>query len=144
MKKILAILIIIVCSSNMIIANETIKPKIDTLAYLKSIVANKANYVGRPFSALLNDLQIQIKFFSPFEGKSQDKSKETSTKFGFYFPQSADENYLTYPCLRIAWSPYLNADMSGGLYTKYDGGGWQQEVIDFYSSAIITDIKVVE
>jgi hypothetical protein len=144
MKKIIAILMIVLCSGNMAFAAGTIKPKTDTLAYLKSIVANKANYVGRPFSTLLNDLQIQIKFFSPFEGKSQDKSKETSTKFGFYFPQSADEIYLTYPCLRIAWSPYLNADISGGLYTKYDGGGWQQEVIDFYSSAIIADIKVVE
>jgi hypothetical protein len=144
MKKILAILIIIVCSSNMVIANETNKPKIDTLAYLKSIVANKANYVGRPFSALLNDLQIQIRFFSPFGGIFQDKSKETSTMFSFYFPQSADEMYLTFPCLRIAWSPYLNADISDGLYKKYNGGGWQQEVIGFYSSAIIADIIVIE
>ena len=144
MKKILAIQIIIVCSSNMLIANETIKPKIDTLAYLKSIVSNKANYVGRPFSTLLTDLQIQIKFFSPFAGKSQDKSKETSATFSFYFPQSVDEIYLTYPCISITWSPYLNADISRGLYKKYNGGGWQQEVIDFYSSAIIADIEVVE
>jgi hypothetical protein len=144
MKKIIAILIIVFCSSNMAIATETIKPKIDTLAYLKSIVTNKANYVGRPFSALLNDLQIQIKYFCPIGGLSQDKSKETHSMFSFYFPQSADEIYLTYPCIRITWSPYLNADISGGLFKKYDGGGWQQEVIDFYSSAIIEDIIVIE
>jgi hypothetical protein len=144
MKKIIAILIIILCSGNMAFAAGTIKPKTDTLAYLKSIVANKANYVGRPFSALLTDLQIQIKYFCPIGGLSQDKSKETHSMFSFYFPQSVEEIYLSYPYLSITWSPYLNADISHGLYKKYDGGGWQQEVIDFYSSAIIADIIVIE
>ena len=28
----------------------------DTLAYLQTIVDNKSNYIGQPFSALMNDL----------------------------------------------------------------------------------------
>jgi hypothetical protein len=111
---------------------------------LQSIVTNKANYIGKPFSTLLNNLQIQIKHFSPIANISYDKSKETATFFSFYFPQSANEIYLTYPCLRISWEPYLNATNSSYLFSKYDGGGWTQEVIDFYKNAIIKDIDIFE
>ena len=75
----------------------------DTLSYLQSIVANKAQFTGQPFSVLLDSLKIQIKFFSPFGAIPHDKNKETSTSFAFYFPQTEDEMYLTYPKLRISW-----------------------------------------
>jgi len=69
----------------------------DTLAYLQSIVANKAQYIGHSFHELADTMQIQIKFFSPFVAIHYDNNKETSTSFGFYFPQTEEEIYLTYP-----------------------------------------------
>ncbi len=114
----------------------------DTLAYLQSIVLNKANYIGQPFSVLQNHLQIEIKFFSPFGAIPHDKYKETSTSLGFYFPETAEEVYLTYPSLEIYWRPYLNAKQSGLLYSQYNVGGWSVEVANFYANGIISDIKI--
>ncbi|HWC55198.1 MAG TPA: hypothetical protein VG676_16550 [Chitinophagaceae bacterium] len=116
----------------------------DTLTYLQTIVANKANYIGQPFSTLLDTLQIQVKFFSPFAAIHYDKNKETSTSFAFYFPQTEDEMYLTYPCLEIYWQTYLNMNQSLSLYNFNNGGGWTTAVYNFYKNAIIKDIKVRE
>ncbi len=117
----------------------------DTLAYLQTIVANKANYIGQPFSALFNNLQIQTKYFHPIRGGGHyDSNKETSTHFSFYFPQSADELYLTYPCLVIYWQTPLNANHSFSLYNTNNGGGWTTAVANFYTNGIIADIKVWE
>lgn len=116
----------------------------DTLSYLKTIVDDKANYIGKPFSVLLNNLQIQIKHFSPIADINEDKNKETATFFSFYFPQSADEIYLTYPCLRVSWQTSLNAAISRSLYKTNNGGGWTQAVVDFYKNAIIADIDIFE
>jgi hypothetical protein len=142
MKRVLIAFLFSVCLSK--VSNARIFNPPDTLTYLQSIVANKANYVGKAFSTLLSDLQIQIKYFSPVGGLAYDTSKETRTLFSFYFPQSADEIYLTYPYLRISWEPYLNANTSHYLYNKNDGGGWTQAVMDFYRNAIIKDIDIFE
>jgi hypothetical protein len=116
----------------------------DTLAYLQTIVTNKAQYIGQPFSVLQSSLQIEIKFFSPFSAKRHRINNETSTSFGFYFPQNAEEIYLTYPCLEIVWQTPLNANQSRTLYSQFNGGGWNSTVAAFYSSGIIADIKVIE
>jgi len=116
----------------------------DTLAYLQSIVANKANYIRHPFSVLLNDLQIQVKYFHPIASIHYDKNKETSTSFAFYFPQTEDDMYLTYPCLNIYWQTPLNASQSFSLYNINDGGGWTPGVANFYANGIIADIKIRE
>lgn len=115
----------------------------DTLVYLQNIVTNKSNYIGRPFSVLLNDLQIQIKFFSPFGIIPYDKTKETSTSFAFYFPNSALDHYLSYPRLRISWQPYLDNIYSNSLHDQFNGG-WVPTVISYYSNAIISDIEIRE
>lgn len=114
----------------------------DTLAYLQTIVANKSQYIGRPFHDLADTMKLQFKFFSPIAAIHYDKTKETSTSFGFYFPQTADDIYLTYPSLDIYWQLYLNADQSSALYSQYNGGGWNTAVYDCYKNAIIKDIQV--
>jgi hypothetical protein len=85
--------------------NNIIKSQVtnvpDTLGYLKTIASNKANYIGKPFSVLLKDLKIQIKFFLPFVSLPYDKTKETSTSFCFFFPLTEKIVYLIYPCLEI-------------------------------------------
>ena len=143
MKKIFFIsALLVICFANNTKAQS--QPVTDTLSYLNTIVANKASYVGKPFSVLMNDLQIQIKFFFPFADLNHDKTKETSTEFSFYFPPTAEEIYLTYPSLEITWQTNLNASQSRALYTQYRALGWSNEVATFYSSGIIADIRVVE
>ncbi len=114
----------------------------DTLAYLQNIVNNKSTYVGMPFSTLMNNLQIQIKFFSPFPSLPYDKTKETSTDFGFYLSTSNEDYYLTYPRLEIYWQTPLNANQSYIIWNNNNGGGWAANAIAFYNSAIIADIKI--
>jgi hypothetical protein len=117
----------------------------DTLAYLQTIVANKSQYIGQPFSSLLNNLQIQIKFFQPFGAIHHDKNKETSTSLAFYYPSNNDEHYLTFPKLEIYWSPYLNKNQSNIIRQNNNNKGqWNSEAILFYSTGIIADIKIRE
>ena len=141
MKKIFVILLIITVVFAKNTNAQTGVP--DTLVYLQTIVANKTNYIGQPLSTLLNNLQIQIKYFSPFPSLPYDMTKETSTQFSFYFPQNEDEIYLTYPSLRISWQPYLDAAQSDILFGN-TGGGWTTAVYDFYKNAIIADIQIRE
>lgn len=141
MKKIILIIVCFIC----IVSKSTKAQGVsDTLTYLQSFVANKAYYVGQPFSKLIDSLQIQIKYFHPRSDIVYDISKETSTRFGFFFPQVADDMYLTYPSLEIYWQPYLNANSSYILYNNNNGGSWSSGVASFYSTGIIADIKVVE
>ncbi len=143
MKKILIILFVTFSSMLMTKVKAQNYGVPDTLAYLQSIVTNKAQFIGRPFSKLQDSLKIQIKFFSPFARIHHDKTKETSTSFSFYFPQDGlDDFYLTYPSLEIYWHPYLNATQSDILWEDTNGGGWSTSVINFYANGIISDIKV--
>lgn len=140
MKKIFLILFITTLTKNL--KAQTGVP--DTLAYLQSIVVNKSQYIGQPFSVLYNNLQIQVKYFSPFSAIHYDKNKETSTSFSFYFPQNGlDDFYLTYPKLEIYWQPYLSAIQSESIWGN-SGGQWNTSAYNFYKNAIIADIKVRE
>jgi hypothetical protein len=142
MKKILIITFLILAISRTK-GNAQTTGVSDTLAYLQTIVANKAQYIGRPFSELQSNLQIEIKFFSPFSAKRHRMNKETSTSFAFYFPLNAEQIYLTYPCLEIVWQTYLDANQSRQLYTQFNGGGWNPTMSSFYSSGIIADIRLL-
>ena len=142
MKKIFFILLIITVVFAKNTNAQTGVP--DTLAYLQTIVANKANYIGQPFSTLMNNLQIQIKYFCPFANIHYDKYKETSTRMAFYFPQTPDDLYLTYPKIEIYWQPYLNASQSDILFSNTGGGQWSTAVANFYANGIIADIQIRE
>lgn len=116
----------------------------DTLVYLKTIVDNKNNFVGKPFGVLVDSLKIKIKYFSPFAAEHKAKDKETSTSFSFYYPRTADEIYLTYPHIEIFWQTPLDAIQSDFLYTKFRFVGWHPEIARFYSTAIIDDLQIIE
>ncbi len=138
MKKLILILIIIASVKN--IKAQGVP---DTLAYLQTIVANKSQYIGQPFSVLKNNLQIEIKYFFPFAAIHYDKNKETSTSFGWYIPQTADEIYLAYPLLRISWQMPLDATQSDIIRaTNNNRGQWNSEAALFYANGIIKDIQI--
>ena len=66
----------------------------DTLAYLQTIVQNKAQYIGQPFSKLMDSLQIQIKLSFPVAELPYDRFKETSTSFSFLTKCVCDQEFL--------------------------------------------------
>jgi hypothetical protein len=114
----------------------------DTLTYLQSIVTNKAQFIGQPFSKLMDSLKIKIRYFHPRRSITYNINKETSTRFAFYFPSAADDLYLTYPSLEVYWQPYLDARLSDILWENNNAGGWVSAVATFYRPGIIVDIKL--
>ena len=113
----------------------------DTLAYLKTFETNKASYIGKPFSNLLDSLQIDIRYFGPLASLTYDKSKETSTRFYFIIPEYLEDIQSGY--IQIFWEPYLNADQSSIIFDEAaDNDRWNTAAKAFYKNGIIKDIKV--
>ncbi len=140
MKKItLIILLVIVVLTHV---KQTNAQVLDTVAYIKTIIANKNQYVGKPFSVLLKDLKINIKYFSPFAGIHYDISKETSTSFWFIKPSLSRMSDFSAPRLDISWNPYLNNDNAMSLWKRVDGD-WTSESTGFYQGGIVSDIMLL-
>lgn len=117
----------------------------DTLVYLKTIEANKSQYIGQPFSILNNALHVEIKFFQPFASKPHDRFKETTTIFSFYFPNSNAEMYLTSPSLTIIWETPLDINQSFQIFgIGNNKGRWNTAALSHYSSSIIKNIVIIE
>lgn len=143
MKKVLIILFVfIIGHTNISNAQSTSVP--DTLAYLQTIVSNKTQYIGHSFSTLQNALQIQIKCFAGHNANPYDMSKETSTSFGFYFPQNADDFYLSFPRLEVVWQIPQNANQTWQIWKNNNGGFWNTAASNFYANAIIAEIRIFE
>ncbi|WP_447641021.1 MULTISPECIES: hypothetical protein [Chitinophagaceae] len=102
MKRIFIATVMLLIS---IIYNQLKAQVADTAAYLKQIVAQKSQYIGKPFSTLARDLKIQIKYFTPYADIHYDISKETGTSMRFIVPNTAEDFSL--PRIIISWTPYL-------------------------------------
>lgn len=130
---------------NVVICSGNIKAQVpDTLAYMQQVVNNKAQFVGKPFSVLMDSLKIYLKFFTPGRTEPFNKNKEVSTFFSFVFPETAEDMYLAYPMLYINWQTSLNAVQIDELYRQNDGGGWSPQVSAFFANAIVSDIRIFE
>ena len=140
-NKIFATVLLLVISFSKADAQTTSVP--DTLAYLQTIVANKAQYIGQPLSLLLNHLQIEVKEFGPIGGIHHQKDKETSTSFGFYCPIGSNDLYKLSPALRVYWNPYLNKSSSMWLFSQF-GGCWAPQVYNHYANEIVRDIDILD
>jgi hypothetical protein len=137
MKKIITIIIFSVA----IYAKGNAQTASDTLTYLQSIVINKAQYIGQPFSVLASSMPLSIKYFHPERGNIHHVSQETSTRLAFYFPQTVDDLDLTYPSIEVYWQPCVNAQESTIIWNN-NNSGWNAAAAAFYSNAIIADIKL--
>lgn len=136
MKQILLVIGVLIC---MQITYAQSVPGVDTLSYLKTVVAKKGNYIGKPFSVLMNDLRIQIRAFSPHTPLHSAKNKEVYTQFHFIIPKYAED--FKFPSLMIYWEPSLNAEISSKIYDQSEEGGlWIPDAIQFYRNAIIKNI----
>ena len=113
----------------------------DTLAYVNQIKANKSQYIGKPFSVLLADLQAGIKFFTPRSGMSAYKNKETSTGFYFIIPEYM-EDFGSYN-FEIKWATPLDRAVTDQIYGSGQyAGQWRPEPAQYYGTGIIADIVV--
>ncbi len=121
----------------------------DTLAYLQQIVANKAQYIGQPFSVLQNVLAISIKNFTPSASSGgHNRIMEESASFSFLPITNTDDGYLAYPCLNIFWQvPYKNISSSMQLWNANGIGNlglFSPAVSSHYSNYIIREIYVYQ
>ncbi|MCA6069004.1 hypothetical protein JI747_017700 [Chryseobacterium sp. RG1] len=113
------------------------KPKFDTLAYLKQFEANKANYINKPLSVLLNDMtQIQPKTAWPTTHRK--KTITPGTSFKFCNMELSFHNSIT---LLIEWQDPIPRDQTKYYEQKNDFYFTNEERI-FYGSKIIKDIIV--
>jgi hypothetical protein len=138
MKKIIIVLIItLVTNTNLVKAQVT-----DTLAYLRSIEANKAQFIGRDFAYLVSNLQIQIKHFRP-DILPKQIAVEASTSFGFKrISAELGSAYIFYPRIDIEWQSTLNINGSRAVAGRWDGVSITP-VLNRYGNCIIKDIIIL-
>ncbi len=139
MKKIVLIIVIIL---SVFTQKSKAQGTNDTLAILQNIVANQSNYAGQPFSVLLSQLPIQIKYFLPVP-TSSNRYRERATPFSFYFPENADQTYRAYPKLMVYWQQPLNQQQSISLW-RQTNGAWSKTLASYYGSAIIAGIEILK
>jgi hypothetical protein len=141
MKKVIFVLFVLFATKGIKAQSNTGVP--DTLAYLNTIVANKANFVGQPFSVLANSLLISIKYFSPDARFHHRKNAETSTYLAFYNSTNAEDYYRTYPMLVVKWrEPYHDINLSYAIRKADSLHGWNATAKAHYANYIIDDISV--
>lgn len=112
--------------------------QLDTLNYIKQFEVNKINYIGKPFSVLLNDMkQIQPKtVWSLNHGRY--KTFIIGNRFKFVDKDFSFHNAIT---LSITWQETIPmSDFK--FYSIKNNFFFTQEERDFYGTKIIKDIKV--
>ena len=114
------------------------KAQLDTLNYLKQFEANKANYIGQPFSKLLNDMtQIQPKTVWSLPVKNKI-SMVRNTRFKFC---EMDYSFHNTIILSIQWQTDIPITQTDALGLQNQYYFTNDEKV-FYGSRIIKDIKV--
>jgi len=109
----------------------------DTLSDAKNFETNKANYIGQPFSKLLNDMtQIQPKtIWATTNFKSKNEVKSSRIKF---CDLEESFNVIT---LEIIWQTPLERSNTK-YYQQLHNAFFTNDEKLFYGSKIVKDIKV--
>ncbi|MCF2220160.1 hypothetical protein H9Q08_12695 [Chryseobacterium sp. PS-8] len=114
------------------------KAQLDTLSYLKQFEINKAQYIGQPFSKLLQDMtQIQPKTVWSNPPKN-NKNIILNTRFKF-----CEMNYSFYKTitLGITWETSIPQNQIK-YYEQLNGFYFTNDEKTFYGNKIVKDIKV--
>ncbi|HFK5510443.1 TPA: hypothetical protein ACGZ9U_001352 [Elizabethkingia anophelis] len=132
LKNILAIALILLLSSYA-------KAQMDTLNYLKQFEVNKAIYIGKPLSLLLNDMkEIQPKTIWNY-GPFNDKKMRTSSDLKFCnIEESLKKNVIRFS---IEWASPIPA-VETNYYRDKNKSKFTEDEKSFYGNKIIKDIKV--
>lgn len=112
--------------------------QLDTLNYLKQFEVNKANYIGQPFSKILNEMtQIQPKAVWPSPNFA-NKNYNYHTTFSFC---DMDFSFYNTIMLRIEWQiPLQRTDTK--YYQLLNNSYFTNDERTFYGSKIVKDIQV--
>lgn len=134
MKKINKLLLILA-----VIISANSFAQLDTLNYLKQFEANKANYVGQPFSKLLNDMtQIQPK--AHFSHSPMNKRLYTD-RIRFIFCNPEFEFAKNTIIFKVIWEiPFLKADIKSMEISNHYL--FTQQEKSYLANKIIKDIFV--
>lgn len=112
--------------------------QLDTLNYLKQFEANKSNYIGQPFSKLLNDMtQIQPKTAWSFS-LSGKKTLTSNTRFKFCEMDYTFHNVIT---LLVEWQNEIPRDETK-YYELKNAFYFSNDERNFYGNKIVKNIKV--
>ncbi|MDR6157967.1 hypothetical protein QF023_001483 [Chryseobacterium sp. SLBN-27] len=133
MKKIFSITIILLFLS------IQLKAQLDTMNYLKQFEANKAHYIGQPFSKLLNDMtQIQPKTIWNRPPRN-NKNIILQSSFNFCIKnQTFNNNVIN---LVITWQDYIPYSQTY-YYSQKNSFYFTNDEKIFYGNKIIKDIWV--
>ena len=113
------------------------KEQLDTLNYLKQFEAHKANYIGQPFSVLLNNMTLmQPKTVWP--KSPHNKNIRTGSMFIFNHKELSYHNAIV---LYIEWETPLPSSETKALSTANQFYFTNDEK-SFYGNKIIKDIRV--
>lgn len=114
------------------------KAQLDTLNYLKQFEINKANYIGQPFSKLLQNMtQIQPKTVWN-RPQRNNKTIILSTQFSFCEKKYSFYNAIT---LYITWQTSIPTNQTNALSTQ-NHFYFTNDEKSFYGNRIIKDIRV--
>lgn len=115
------------------------KAQLDTLNYLKQFEANKANYIGQPFSKLLDDMtQIQPKTVWS-QSIFNNKNILRNTRFKFCnMNKTFNGNVIN---LDITWQIDIPRNETKALSTQNEYYFTNEEK-NFYGNKIVKDIIV--
>lgn len=111
---------------------------LDTLNYLKQFEANKANYIGQPFSKLLNEMtQIQPK---SVWNKPPWRKKSIILGSDFKFCKMS-KSYSRQATLYIIWATPISKSQTE-YYEQLNDYYFTNDEKSFYGNKIIKDIMV--
>ncbi|MGV0753629.1 hypothetical protein [Empedobacter brevis] len=110
----------------------------DVLSYVKQFEINKANYIGKPFSVLLNDMN-KISPKTVWESPNpNNKNNIKKSLFNFTTKEKSFKNAIT---LLITWKELLPFKDIEYL-SKKNEFYFTNEEKNFYGNKIIQDISV--
>jgi hypothetical protein len=133
MKSIITILCFVLLAKNS-------SAQIDTFAFLKNFELQKAQYIGQPFSVLLNAMgQVQPK--SAWYGRNaRNKTQIPYCTFNFVTPDNCF-SYLGVITMLVDWQTSIPLqDIK--YYTNLNHFYFTNSERQFYSNKIIKDISV--
>ena len=119
--------------------SHSAKGQLDTLVYLKNYEIQKNNYIGQPFSVLLNDMvQIQPNTIWSF-GPTYNKYIKTYSHI--YYCSMEESFYNKRITMIIHWqNPLPNSEVN--YYSNRNNFYFTPEERTYYGNKIIKDIKV--
>lgn len=141
MKKYIFTALLTLC---VVISYTTKAQTNDTITTLQQqIIDQKANFIGKPFSTLLNAIPYQVKTY--IDGSGVQK---TTTFLALYFlplkgRSLAISNKAKHIYIIVTWATPLSVDETRTLGVTKTKGVWTQDAVDYFKDKIVGEIELV-